>query len=679
MLLDHQVFFLGALALALVYVVVLPRVGRNTPLVRDVVVFAALFFVTRYIVWRAYGVFAAADASLSYAIAVVVFGIEVFHSLIYFGTMRLTRRRTYRTLEIESHYRWWGLREPRVDVLVPTFNEKYDVLERTFVGIRHLAYRNLHVHVLDDGRREWVHALAKEFGFDYVTRATNAGFKAGNLNHAIGVLRARGAALEYLAVFDADFVPRPEFVARTLSLLGPANPDVAVVQTPQFFFNPDPFQHAFRSGHELPDDARAFYNHHLPSMDDVGAAWCCGSSFLARYEALAAIGLFPTESITEDVFATFKLRDIGWRTIYLNEVLSVGLAAEGVGELLKQRYRWCLGWLQVCHLRHARKRRHTPGEVWDFVKAIARWPLPSTMRVVWTFLPLIAIAFDSPIYDMTDAEFAGIRVPQLVAHFGLTWLSGYSIMPFFTDGQSLFVGPSVYRAFWNFYSGRQNERFSVTDKGLSRDGWAFHWMPARLPLLLLAISLGVLVWQIAFRDGVGRFDHLGMVLWTLLNCVSLYVALVCCFEPPQRRRAVRFPCALRGSVETGPGERCEAEIVDLSELGARIRGRGQRPLPRDVTFALHSPHVTRAARVCGVGADGTTGLEFLQSTEERRELIRLVLASPGVVPEKRRWDGLRGLRFVAAHLFSPALEVLRLRRRSAAPWPRVRVRLTPSR
>ncbi|HYD53130.1 MAG TPA: hypothetical protein VEA99_10895, partial [Gemmatimonadaceae bacterium] len=107
MLLDHQVFFLGALALALVYVVVLPRVGRNTPLVRDVVVFAALFFVTRYIVWRAYGVFAAADASLSYAIAVVVFGIEVFHSLIYFGTMRLTRRRTYRTLEIESHYRWW--------------------------------------------------------------------------------------------------------------------------------------------------------------------------------------------------------------------------------------------------------------------------------------------------------------------------------------------------------------------------------------------------------------------------------------------------------------------------------------------------------------------------------------------------------------------------------------------
>ena len=57
----------------------------------------------------------------------------------------------------------------------------------------------------------------------------------------------------------------------------------------------------------------------MPSKDAWGAAFCCGTSSVIRFAALAQIGGFPTDSVTEDYLLTLRLKEIGYRTVYLNE------------------------------------------------------------------------------------------------------------------------------------------------------------------------------------------------------------------------------------------------------------------------------------------------------------------------------------------------------------------------
>ena len=123
--------------------------------------------------------------------------------------------------------------------------------------------------------------------------------------------------------------------------------DVGLVQTPQHFFNKDPIQSNLLIGHVWPDEQRFFFDHVMPSKDAWGAAFCCGTSSLIRVEALEQVGGFPTDSVTEDFLLSLHLDQFGWRTVYLNEPLSAGLAPEVMAEYLTQRGRWCLGLMQI--------------------------------------------------------------------------------------------------------------------------------------------------------------------------------------------------------------------------------------------------------------------------------------------------------------------------------------------
>ena len=95
-----------------------------------------------------------------------------------------------------------------VDVLVPTYNESDEVLRPMLLGCLGLDYPAVRIHLLDDGRRSWVAALAAEFGIEYHTRSDNAHAKAGNINAALPALSG-----ELVLVLDADHVPQPDMLA----------------------------------------------------------------------------------------------------------------------------------------------------------------------------------------------------------------------------------------------------------------------------------------------------------------------------------------------------------------------------------------------------------------------------------------------------------------------------------
>ena len=79
-----------------------------------------------------------------------------------------------------------------------------------------------------------------------------------------------------------------------------------------------------------PDEQRYFFDVVMASKDAWDAAFCCGTSSIIRFAPLMAIGGFPTDSVTEDYLLTLRLQAIGFRTVYLNERLSLGLAPEGL-------------------------------------------------------------------------------------------------------------------------------------------------------------------------------------------------------------------------------------------------------------------------------------------------------------------------------------------------------------
>src|SRR5262249_15791514 len=100
---------------------------------------------------------------------------------------------------------------PSVDGFIPTYNEPIEALEKTIPGGLCLDYPNVKIWVLDDGRRQWLKAFCEAKGVGYLTRPDNAHAKAGNINHAL--TQTNG---EFVAIFDADFVPQRNFLMRTI-------------------------------------------------------------------------------------------------------------------------------------------------------------------------------------------------------------------------------------------------------------------------------------------------------------------------------------------------------------------------------------------------------------------------------------------------------------------------------
>ncbi|MEZ5230561.1 MAG: cellulose synthase catalytic subunit [Acidimicrobiales bacterium] len=191
----------------------------------------------------------------------------------------------------------------RVAVCIATYNEDENVLLPTIAAA--VALQPAHeTWVLDDGDRPWVAAMAEQVGARYLTRTDRSHAKAGNLNNAFAVINA-----DLYAILDADHIPTTNFLRHTLGYFD--DPSVALVQTPQDFYNTDSFEHIGDYSEEA-----LFYRVIQPGKNRWDAAFWCGTSAIVRGDAMRSIGGAATESVTEDLLTTIKLHRHGWRTVF---------------------------------------------------------------------------------------------------------------------------------------------------------------------------------------------------------------------------------------------------------------------------------------------------------------------------------------------------------------------------
>jgi len=178
--------------------------------------------------------------------------------------------------------------------------------------------------------------------------------KAGNLNHAIALTSG-----DYLLVLDCDMVASPEILqalmphfyrvddataaaaaAAEAACSTVIDKSMAMVQSPQAFSNTLP-------GDPLNNNSPLFYHVIVPGWDGWKAAPCCGTNVIFSRKALKSIGNFTYGSVTEDFLTSLTLKAAGYRTAYVDEVLAVGLAPEGLDSFFGQRLRWAVGGLQI--------------------------------------------------------------------------------------------------------------------------------------------------------------------------------------------------------------------------------------------------------------------------------------------------------------------------------------------
>lgn len=248
-----------------------------------------------------------------------------------------------RVLSRDSHdervRRWAGFEAPTVDVLLPSAGERLEVLANTYRHVEAMDYPGLvRVYVLDDAGLEDVSDLAARYGFTYLSRPDRGRLKkAGNL--AFGYRQSSG---EVIAVFDADFAPRRDYLLELMPYLD--DPAVGILQSPQFFDTRGSapwLQRAAGAAQEF------FYRWVQPSRDALGAPICVGTCALYRRAALERAGGFAQIAHSEDVHTGVAVMAAGYQVKYVPVVLAKGLCPEDIHPFVNQQYRWCAGALSL--------------------------------------------------------------------------------------------------------------------------------------------------------------------------------------------------------------------------------------------------------------------------------------------------------------------------------------------
>jgi len=464
----------------------------------------------------------------------------------------------------ERRLRAAGQDVPAVDVFIATYNEGLEILEKTILAAQAIDYPNFTVWVLDDTRRDWLRDYCAEVGVQYARRPDNTHAKAGNLNNGLRQSAASSNA-PYILVLDADFAAQQPILMRILGLF--KDPRVGLVQTPQFYYNPDPIQHNLGSSDCWVDEQRVFFDVFQPAKDGWDAAFCVGTSFVVRRDLITRIGGFPTGSVCEDLYTSCRLSQQGYVTRWLNERLSIGLSAEGLTEYINQRARWCLGTLQVALLKEGplRGSGYRLNDRLHFLHGLMHW-FSKPFILMLLVSPVLYWYFGIAGFYAKPVDFLAFGMPALIAFWGYgTWVTARRTLPVFTEVTQIVAALAVTATIATAMIRPFGRPFKVTAKGLDRTRTLIHWK-------LFGFFLGLIVFsQVGAFTAIATaaaFDGnmLFNLCWTVVALIYNLATLVACVDRPRLHGEERFPfdaaTGLRLGTKTFAGR-----LVDISVSG----------------------------------------------------------------------------------------------------------------
>ncbi len=339
-----------------------------------------------------------------------------------------------------------------VDVFVTVYGENLDTIRRTVIAA--LAIRGRHnTWILDDGASDEVRDLASELGARYIRRLTNHGAKAGNVNHALSV-----ASGEYFAIFDADFVPKEDFLYETLPFF--VDDNLAFVQTPQTYGN---MHNLVSRGAGFMQSV--FYRFIQPGRNRFNAAFCVGTNVIFRREAIEDIGGMYTESKSEDVWTSLRLHERGWRSIYIPVTLAIGDAPDTIEGYTKQQLRWASGGFEILLQRNpfSPRTKLTIDQRLQYL-VTATYYLVGITPLLLLLVPPLEIYLDLRPMNLTVTWLTWLVF--YLGFYGVQVLLAFNTMGSFrleTLVMSAVSFPIYLRAFLNVFAGKE-QKWHVTGR-----------------------------------------------------------------------------------------------------------------------------------------------------------------------------------------------------------------------
>jgi cellulose synthase/poly-beta-1,6-N-acetylglucosamine synthase-like glycosyltransferase len=235
---------------------------------------------------------------------------------------------------------------PRVTIQLPIYNELY-VVRRLIAASCNIDYPRelLDIQVLDDSTdetaataRECVNEF-REKGFDiqYVERGNRVGFKGGALQN--GLKSAKG---EFIAVFDADFVPKRDMLQKTIHYFH--DKSVGMVQTRWSYLNRDysfltKIQAIMLDGHFVIEHTARNWSGRFFNFNGTAGVW--------RKEAIETAGGWQNDTLTEDLDLSYRSQLKGWKFVFLKDELSPSEIPVEINGFKNQQNRWAKGSIQT--------------------------------------------------------------------------------------------------------------------------------------------------------------------------------------------------------------------------------------------------------------------------------------------------------------------------------------------
>ncbi len=231
---------------------------------------------------------------------------------------------------------------PFITIQLPLYNELY-VSERLIDNIMQLQYpkNKLEIQVLDDSTDETIAICQKKvaeyqaLGFDikYVRRTNRKGYKAGALKE--GMLTAKG---EFIAIFDADFLPYPDFLLKTIAYFD--DPKTGVVQTRWEHINKNyslltRLQAMQLDVHFTVEQKGRMLGNCLLQFNGTAGVW--------RRKTIEEAGGWEADTLTEDLDLSYRAQMKGWKIVFLEKFCSPAELPAEMNGLKSQQFRWTKG------------------------------------------------------------------------------------------------------------------------------------------------------------------------------------------------------------------------------------------------------------------------------------------------------------------------------------------------
>jgi cellulose synthase/poly-beta-1,6-N-acetylglucosamine synthase-like glycosyltransferase len=393
---------------------------------------------------------------------------------------------------------------PRVTIQLPIYNEMY-VADRLIDTVCEIDYPRdrLEIQVLDDSTDETReiadlavrrHA-ARGFDIHYLHRVDRTGYKAGALEAGLKL-----ATSDYVAIFDADFIPPKDFLRRTLPHFG--DPNVGMVQARWGHINQDyslltKIQAILLDAHFVLEHGGRNRGGCFFNFNGTAGVW--------RRAAIAAAGGWQHDTLTEDLDLSYRAQLLGWKFVFLPDLVSPAEVPVEMNSFKSQQHRWAKGSIQTCmkllpRILRSKQPFRVKAEAFFHLTANFNYLMMSLLSILmfpamyvrynmgWTEMLVI----DMPVFAAATLSFCNF---YLLAQRELypDWRTRVKYLPFLMSiGIGLCVNNTraVLEALF-----RKDSEFTRTPKyGIEResDDWTgkkYHQTVAVQPLIELGLGL----------------------------------------------------------------------------------------------------------------------------------------------------------------------------------------------